>query len=50
MLDELKHAITEEITNIDGEIVQWAINNFRERLRECTARDEKHIKDIIFKK
>ena len=50
MLDELKHAITEEITNIDGEIVQWAINNIRERLRECRARDGKHTKDIIFKK
>lgn len=47
--DDLKIAIAQEIANIDGEMLERATRNFRERLEECIQRDGHHLNDIIFK-
>ncbi|KAJ4430366.1 hypothetical protein ANN_22582 [Periplaneta americana] len=37
--DDLKIAIAQEMANIDGEMLERATRNFRERLEECIQRD-----------
>ncbi|KAJ4448035.1 hypothetical protein ANN_10047 [Periplaneta americana] len=47
--DDMKIPIAQEIANIDGEMLERATPNFRERLEACIERDGHLLKDIIFK-
>ena len=42
-------AIRQEITAIPHEMTRRAIDNFRERLRQCVDNNESHLTDLIFK-
>jgi hypothetical protein len=47
--EELKDAIHHKITAVPEVMTRRALQNFRVRLPECTAREGKHLHDIIFK-
>jgi hypothetical protein len=47
--DELKDAVRHEITAVPEVMTSLALQNFRVRLQECTAREGKHLHDIISK-
>ena len=48
-IEELKEAIVEAIAGIDGGMLARVMENFRERLQMCIAREGRHLDDIIFK-
>lgn len=48
-IEELKEAIVEEIAQIDDGMLARVMENFRERLQLCIAREGRHLDDIIFK-
>lgn len=49
-IQELKEAIREEISAIPLDMLTKVMENFRERLHMCVARQGNHLDDIIFKK
>ena len=48
-LQELKHAIRQEVAAIPREVTRRTMGNFRERLRECLNNGGHHLSNIIFK-
>ena len=48
-LKALKDAIREEVAAIRPEMTNIAMENFRERLRQCIANNGRHLSDVIFK-
>ena len=49
-MEALKEVITQEVANIPPEMTRRAMENFRERLRQCVNNVGRHLMDIIFKK
>ncbi|CAI6345148.1 unnamed protein product [Macrosiphum euphorbiae] len=49
-IEELKVAIRQEISAIPLDMLARVMDNFRERLYMCVARQGNHLDDIIFKK
>lgn len=49
-MEALKEVITQEVANIPPEMTRRAMENFRERLRQCVNNGGRHLMDIIFKK
>ena len=47
-IEELKHAIRQEIACIPHEMIRRVIDNFRERLRQCVDNNGSHLTDLIF--
>ena len=47
-LDELKQRIQEEIRGIPAEMLQRAMGNLNDRLKECIRRGGRHLQDVIF--
>ncbi|KAL4130614.1 hypothetical protein QTP88_008035 [Uroleucon formosanum] len=49
-IEELKKTIRQEISRIPLDMLAKMMENFRERLQMCVARQGNHLDDIIFKK
>ena len=47
-LQELKEAITKEISPIDTDLLERVMRNFEKRLQQCIAENGRHLPDIIF--
>jgi hypothetical protein len=48
-LKALKDAIREEVGAIPSEMASTVIENFRERLRQCIANNDRQLSAVIFK-
>jgi hypothetical protein len=46
---DLKENIREEVAAISPNMLQWVMQNFQKRLRECADKG-RHLTDIIFSK
>ena len=49
-MDDLRRRIDKEITKIDLETIQKAMQNVCVRARECSTKNGSHLSSVIFKK
>lgn len=48
-LDELKEAIRQQITKINGDLLESVENDFHKRLKHCIKENGHHMRDVIFR-
>ena len=48
-IEQLKEAIRQEVAAIPPAMIRKAMDNFRERLKECVINNGRHLSDAIFK-
>ena len=48
-IEQLKEAIRQEVAAIPPAMTRKAMDDFRERLKECVINNGRHLSDVIFK-